>query len=331
MPLKIAVIGCGWVSQACHGPAYQAYASQTGAIELAACCDVDPARAEEFRARFGFGRAYSNFREMLEKEKPAAVCLNVPEKLTCEIGVEILRQRRALLAEKPPGISTAEVDRLVSAANEFGITNMAAFNRRYMPLMAELKRQLQTYPIDHLHYQLARIGRTEGDFSPTAVHAIDAARFLIGVDFQEIQFHYREHPALGKNVVDFHLDCRFTNGKTASIEITPACGINVERAILHGEGRTFTLACANGIDFPGSLRHYEKGQLFLDLDGREYCQTDQEYVLQGFYAEDAAFFDALRSGTPVQDDLRSAHQSVEVMQCLRERAVTYPARDTKGE
>ena len=44
MTFKIAVIGCGWVSMDCHGPAYARYAQTHPGIELTACCDLDAQR-----------------------------------------------------------------------------------------------------------------------------------------------------------------------------------------------------------------------------------------------------------------------------------------------
>lgn len=323
MLFKITVIGCGWVSQACHGPAYRLYARRRAPVELTACCDSDTARAQDFRSQFGFARAYTDYREMLNAEKPSVVCLNVPEKLACAMGVTILEHGYPLLAEKPPGVSVAEVDRLAAAARANDAPNMVAFNRRYMPLMVELKQRLARHELHHIHYTLARIGRRGGDFAATGIHAIDAVRFLAGADYTNIRFSYQELPAQGPSVANTRLDCTFANGLTASIELNPVSGANIERAVVQGQDVTFLLYSNNGFDAPGSLKQYDKGSLVLDLNGGEFSQSTEDYILSGFYAEDAAFFDALRSGAPVKDDIRSARQSVEIMQCLHARAAEY--------
>jgi predicted dehydrogenase len=43
------------------------------------------------------------------------------------------------------------------------------------------------------------------------------------------------------------------------------------------------------------------------------------YVVNGFYAEVAAFLDAVRNGKRPSPDLKEAPQSVEVMECYRQR------------
>lgn len=320
---KIAVIGCGWVSQACHGPALRLYAQNRPPVELVACCDSDPDRAEDFRAQFGFTHAYTNYLAMLEAERPSVVCLNVPEKLTCEMGVNILERGFPLLAEKPPGISALEVDRLAAAASQHGTPNMVAFNRRYMPLMAEIKRHLAGHEIHHIHYNLARIGRQQGHFAMTGIHAVDAVRFLAGADYTNVHFHYQELTSQGQAVANTHLECAFANNITASIDLNPVSGVNIERAVIHCLDHTFLLCCNNGFDAPGSLKQYEKGHLILDLNGSEFSQTSEDFILSGFYAEDIAFFDAVRAGGAIRDDIQSGRQSVEIMQHMLERAAKY--------
>jgi predicted dehydrogenase len=110
MPFMITVIGCGWVSMECHGPAYVEYARSHPDVLLAACCDVDPQRSEEFRVRFSFRRAYRDYLDMLENEQPQAVALNVPPQAMCLLGCDILRRGYPLICEKPPGLSLAEID-----------------------------------------------------------------------------------------------------------------------------------------------------------------------------------------------------------------------------
>src|SRR5579862_5856907 len=66
--VKIGYIGCGGHSYRNIFPTFQ-YAP----IDLVACCDLDPARAEAYRKQFGGQRAYSDHREMLANEALDAV------------------------------------------------------------------------------------------------------------------------------------------------------------------------------------------------------------------------------------------------------------------
>jgi hypothetical protein len=49
------------------------------------------------------------------------------------------------------------------------------------------------------------------------------------------------------------------------------------------------------------------------------------FEVNGFYAENAGFFDAVRAGARPTGNLRDARQSVEIAQFLRERRACYGA------
>jgi predicted dehydrogenase len=323
MTFKIAVIGCGWVSMDCHGPAYARYAQIHPGVELTACCDLDAQKAAAFASRFGFLHAYTQSQEMLDAEKPQAVCLNVPPEAMCSAGCMILEQGYPLLCEKPPGNTVAEVDRLIAAAHGSGAIHQVAFNRRFMPLAAELRRQLEALPAQAVEIVMARYRRLEADFTTTAVHAIDLARFLLDSDYRQIRFRYEDQEVSGQPVTSYLLEGVMESGAAARLSIYPATGMNIERAAVYCAGQAFELALSNGLDEPGWLRRYQENRLAAEISGAQLAGSRESTILNGFYGEDAAFFDAVRAGAQPRNDLRSARQSVEIMQALRERRAQY--------
>src|SRR3981189_3665688 len=114
------MIGCGEHAESSHGPAQARYAAMHVGTELAACCDLDAARAERHRQRFGFARAYTDVAAMLDAEKPDAAVLAVPVHLTPAVAAPRLARGVPLLVEKPPGRTTQEVDTLIAAAERSG-------------------------------------------------------------------------------------------------------------------------------------------------------------------------------------------------------------------
>ena len=324
--LRIGVIGCGWVANACHGPAYLRYATNYTDVELTACCDIDGTKTEAFRVQFGFKRCYTDYAMMLDSESIDAVCLNAPITSIFALGTAILDRGLPLQCEKPPGLTVTEIDQLIAKAQSGEVIHQVAFNRRFTPLIVELKRQLTEMTIHHIHYELDRVGRTKDEFSSTAVHAIDTVRFLAGCDYKMIRFHYQELPGVGENVDVYNtvMDCLMTNGGTATVYISPVTGVNIERATIHTLHQSFFLSCNNGPDAPGRLQHYERGQLVDDINAIRFTGSREDYILNGFYAEDAAFFDAVRSKKQPVHGFASCRQSVEVMQSVRERKPVYP-------
>lgn len=321
MAFSLCVVGCGSLSKRMHGPSYRQYADRHPDVVLAACCDLDPARAEAYRQAFGFARAYSDFRAMLAAERPAAVCLMAPVEATCALGCAILELGYPLLLEKPPGLDGDECRRLIAAAAKAGVPNQVAFNRRYCPLVAELKTRLEAFPPEAIHdlrYDFLRIGRKDPDFSTTAIHGIDTVRFLAGADYRRVRFTYRELPELGPGVANLFLEAEFASGATAHLNFCPVSGLLVERATVNLLDHTFLLNIPiwNAYDAPGRLLHLHRGKTVADLAGNE---TDSEAVLGGFYGENASFLDDLRAGRRPRGDLPSGLQSVEIAACIRHR------------
>jgi predicted dehydrogenase len=329
MPLRLATIGCGEHATGSHGPALALYAARHPGTELPACCDLDPGKAERYRARFGFTRAYTDLRQMLDTERPDAVSLVAPVERTCELACLILGWGFPLLLEKPPGRTGAEVDRMIAAAG--GIAHQVAFNRRFAPLLRELKRELDAHvsptELQHLRYEMVRVGRRDPDFSTTAIHGIDAVRYLAGSDYAEIRFRYQPLPGAGPGVANIFLDAVMATGATAHLAFCPMGGGVVERATVHARDRTFHahVPMWDSFDVPGRLQHLEKGELKREVSGGDLAEEPQPFVHGGFYGEYVAFLDALREGRPPSPSLKEARQSVAVAECIRDRKREFPA------
>jgi myo-inositol 2-dehydrogenase / D-chiro-inositol 1-dehydrogenase len=326
---RLATIGCGEHATGSHGPALALYAARHPGTELLACCDLDPGKAERYRARFGFARAYTDLRRMLDTERPDAVSLVAPIERTCELACAILEWGFPLLMEKPPGRTAAEVDRMIAAAG--GVAHQVAFNRRFAPLLRELKREIDAHvapaEVQHVRYEMTRVGRREPDFSTTAIHGIDAVRFLAGTDYAEVRFRYQALPAAGPGVANVFLDAMMASGASAQLAFCPMAGAVVERAVVHGRDHTFYayVPMWDAFDAPGRLQHVEKGEIKRDAKGDELADSPEPFVHGGFYGEYVAFLDALRSDRPPSPGLREARQSVAVAECIRERKGEYRA------
>lgn len=326
--VKLVQVGCGEHARVAHGPAQRRCARERSDLVLAGCCDLDPARAESFRRDFGHARAYGDLAAMLAAEQPDAVVVVVPTERTVAVATQVLERRLPLLLEKPPGTSAGDVDRLVQAAERGGraVPVQVAFNRRFAPLVRETRRRIeQAGPLQHLHYEMARVERRDPDFSTTAIHGLDAVRYLAGADYAEARFRYRELPELGEGVANILVDAVMTNGATAHLAFTPVAGVLVERAAAHAHGASFYLQVPmwGGVDSPGRLWHFSKGQLVADTPGDRCGDGTALFELGGFYRETAAFLDALAAGSAPAPGLRESRQSVAIAEHIRERRGAY--------
>jgi myo-inositol 2-dehydrogenase/D-chiro-inositol 1-dehydrogenase len=321
------MIGCGEHAESSHGPTQARYAATHFGTELAACCDLDAGRAERHRQRYGFARAYTDVKAMLDAEKPDAAVLAVPVHLTAAVGAPLLERGLPLLIEKPPGQTVQEVDALIAASERSRrpVPHQVAFNRRFVPIVAEARRRLAAIEppgsIQHLHYEMTRVDRRDPDFSTTAIHGLDAVRFLAGADYAQARFRYREQPDLGPGVASMFVDAVLTSGATAHLAFCPAAGALVERATVHAGVHTFFLRIPmwGPLDSPGHLQHVDRGQVVADLLGDRLGGAAEACVLGGFYGEYEAFLGDLAAGRTPSPSLRESRQSVEIAECLRRR------------
>jgi predicted dehydrogenase len=246
------------------------------------------------------------------------------------VGTLVLERGIPLLLEKPPGLTPAEVDRLI-AASERGaarVPHQVAFNRRYAPLVRELRRRIEGLPpLQHLHYQMVRVDRREPDFSTTAIHGLDAVRYLAGCDYAEARFRYRELAELGPGVANVFVDAVMTSGATATLAFTPVSGVLVERAEAHARGHALYVHVPmwGGADSPGRLTHFTEGRLAEQVTGEQCGDGTAQFELGGFYRETVAFLDAVSQRRQPSPGLRESRQSVAIAMSMRERRSEYRA------
>jgi len=328
MSFKICSIGCGGMATLAHGPSLRKYARLHPDTELAACCDLDDAKAAAFQSAFGFQRRYGDVREMLRAEKPDAVSLVVPVHLAAGLAIEILEMGFPLIMEKPPGMNRTETLRIIETSERRGVPTQAAFNRRYTPLVNAFKNMILACPspLQSIRCDFFRVNRPDPDFSTTAIHGIDLVRYVADTDYEHVRFRYREYPALGPNVADVFMDCTLKTGATAQLSICPFSGMGAERLTAHAIGHSFLMYDEKiGSDFPRRLVHIQENQVRDMRTGADVDGGGEPFETGGFYHENASFFDDIRSGRRPKGDVKSALQSVEVAQCIRERRAEYGA------
>ena len=102
MSIRIAYIGAGSFTNQCMFPQLARHG-----LELAAVCDLVEEKARLAQRRYGFKEVYTDFRKMLETEKPEAVfCVGGP-KVHYPVGMEVLDRGFPLYIQKSPAPSAA--------------------------------------------------------------------------------------------------------------------------------------------------------------------------------------------------------------------------------
>ena len=324
---KICVIGCGNMSKGGHGPSFKKYYDDYKDVCLAACCDLNEEAAKSYKETFGFENYYTDYNEMLEKEKPDVVSLIVPVHLTKSMAVEIMKKGFNIILEKPPGKDIGEIEELIAQAEKSNVNVRVAFNRRYAPLLIKLKEMIKETgeEIFNITYQMYRFGRYDKDFATTAIHAIDTVKYIAESDYKRVDMSYQELPEKGENVKNIYLDCKFENNAHANIDLVPLGGALFERVSVNTFNHTFFLniPIAKSTDEPGELLHFTGRELVEHLDGADFVDSREYFEGSGFYNENRLFFEHIRNNDEIICDLQSAIQSVEIEDCVRKSIKVY--------
>ncbi|UKS26872.1 Gfo/Idh/MocA family oxidoreductase [Paenibacillus sp. HWE-109] len=328
MSFRICIVGCGQMAEHGHGPAWREYADRNSGVTLAACCDIDEARAGSFQQKFGFSRRYTDIGTMLEREKPDAICLVVPAHLMTTMAIPLLEKGYPQLLEKPPGLNREETIRLIQAAERGDAPNQVAFNRRYMPLVLKLQEVLKLRGDSGIHtirYVMYRTGRTDEDFATTAIHGIDLVSYIAGSAYRHIQFRYQELPDVGTRVANIYVTGELVSGAVIELCFCPVSGGCIERMEVSTWNHTFFLELPvwGSPDIPGRLLHSERNQGVTDISGNLAEGMDKLFAMNGFYEENCRFFDEIRAGRKPKGDIKSGLQAVEIADCIRNRKAEY--------
>lgn len=302
--VKLCVIGCGNMSTAVHGPSYKTYASRHANVTLAACCDTDPAKAARYAEAFGFARHYSDMNDMLDAERPEAAAVIVTESAMAKVAQGVLQRGISLFLEKPPGKTVEETKTLIETSLHYNVPNLVAFNRRFMPVVTFAKKYIAEHSarILSLHYDFYRAARNDDDFSDTAIHAIDTARFLCGAAYGKVTFERCEIQGWKPLDVRMNASLVCVDGREidARVNLLPHCGISLERAMVFCDGFLVEIRLplnTHALDGAGLVTVYENDAVTLCKTTKDICGDDDVIFANGFYAENELFLNGVANGT----------------------------------
>lgn len=217
--IKTAVIGVGSMGKN-HARVY----AENESVDLVAVADIDREAANIVAEKYG-ASAYTDYREMLEVEKPEAVSIAVPTALHEKASIESMEAGAHILIEKPIAATLEEGQRLIRKANELDRKFMVGHVVRFNPAMQLLKEKLEAGELGRI-FQIVcrRTGpfpkriRDVGVVVDLAPHDVDIMRYLTGLD--PIRVYAETEQRIHTDHEDLLLALlRFPESITGSLEI----------------------------------------------------------------------------------------------------------------
>jgi myo-inositol 2-dehydrogenase/D-chiro-inositol 1-dehydrogenase len=305
--IRLGLIGCGEHSEGGHAvPLARYQATHPGEIELTAACDLNLERAQLFCRQHGFLNPYRDVNEMLARHRLDGCIAVVPLHRISELGIKLLTQGIPCVVEKPLGASLAEGTALLAAAQATNTLNMVSVNRRFMPFLNQaLEWTRAAGSLRYVRCVMLRHERREPEFLwATAVHAIDAMRYIAG-QVSDAKIH-----VLGKGeaaVAWYSIDLSFASGVSGRLDVLPTSGMLEETYELIGEGFRAVVTCPFGPE--RGVRCFSENRLAL---AEPAPGNPPEDVLNGCYDEAAEFIRALTRKEPARPSIEDVFPSIEL-------------------
>lgn len=190
--MKIALVGCGRIS-AKHLEVIAALPE----LRLAGVCDLIPERAAR-AGEIGRAPAYTDFREMVERERPDVVAILTESGAHAPVALEIAPHVGTLIVEKPLSLTLESTDALIETCEHHRTRLFVVKQNRYNPPVVRLRRALDAGRFGKLALGTVRVRwcRTQayydqdawrgtwkddgGVFANQASHHIDLLHWMLG-------------------------------------------------------------------------------------------------------------------------------------------------------
>ena len=133
--------------------------------ELYAIAGRSMEKAQAFKEKYGFRKAYGSYDELLADPEVEAVYVPMPNTLHKEWTIKALNARKHVLCEKPMAPNAAEAAEMFAAAKANGVVLMEAFAYQHSPFVAAVREEIDKGTIGDVRYMEAALITSDYDLS----------------------------------------------------------------------------------------------------------------------------------------------------------------------
>ena len=235
--MKYALIGCGRIAP------NHLEAAINNNLEIVGLCDIVPEHIDNLVSKLNIDvnkyKKYTDYKEMLEKEKPELVAIATESGKHAKIALDCLDAGANLIIEKPIALSLEDADKIIEKAKEKGLVVCANHQNRFNKSIQKIRQALDEGKFGRMLYGTAHIRWNRGpDYYTQApwrgtwaqdggalmnqcIHNIDLLRWMMGDEIEEVcaytdnlNHDYIEAEDLGMAIV------KFKNGSYGIVEGT---------------------------------------------------------------------------------------------------------------
>jgi myo-inositol 2-dehydrogenase / D-chiro-inositol 1-dehydrogenase len=331
-PVRLGLIGCGWVVQNCHLPALHALPD----VRVVAVADTNRDLLDQVADRFHIERRYTSHQALLDDQSLEAVAICVPTQHHVDVALPAIDAGKHIFIEKPLALSLHDCDRLMERASQSTSKILLGFNMRWHRLVRQARSIVQQgelgplLAIRSVYSSCARhptggpewVKRRElggGVLVEQAVHHFDAWRFLLQCEIEEVYAATRSDQ---RDDTAGTVTARFTNGVLACGLFSQSTSNNNELEI-YGQSGRLQVSCYrfDGLDHfsksdaPGSLESRLRS-ISQSLRGLTEGVRNLRHgggFMASYRAEWRHFFDGIRYDKPMECTLEDGRRALQVV------------------
>ena len=196
-----AVVGYGWMGKA-HSQAYLRLAHHYPGlpkVKLVAVAEPVAERQQDAMSRYGFERAVSDWRELLDDPSIQIVSITAPNAFHRELGEAFAKAGKHIWIEKPVGLTSEDAFGVHQAVEAAGVQSSTGFNYRNAPAVEHARNLILNgslgeitharfrffsdysgHPLSPLSWRFEKKLGGPGVLGDLVSHAADLVRFLLG-------------------------------------------------------------------------------------------------------------------------------------------------------
>jgi virulence factor len=319
--MRVAFIGAGGRAVAAHYPSI----SEMKDAEICAVCELNEKRRDKVARTFKIQGQYSNYQQMIEKEKPDVVYAIMPPHHVYDIAANIIEMGCNLILEKPPALTSEQTRQLAILARKNKVLSGVTLQRRFAPVIRTGKEMCEAVAPVH-SAEAMFIKHTPPGSPPTykgavdqltvdGVHAVDTLRYLCGGDVVSVASDIRRIGA--DHMTVFLAIVRFSSGATGFLK----SGYKMGRRIFAVEAHSV------GISFFGDPE--EGGKVFTEgkvepskvLDAFKMSRSQKPYRAFGEHSMNLHFLDCIRRGRQPETNLDDSIKTMELVEAIHQSQI----------
>ena len=308
--VRVCCIGCGGMAGKYHYPSLK----EMEDVELVALSELDDEKMKSGVEKFKFQRTYSDYREMLKKEKPDAVYVLMPPQVAFPVLKHCLSSKFNVFSEKPPALTTYQTGVLSSIAESNGNITQIGYQRKFVPLVRKMREMIEKKgPIDQFTVTFCK-NQADGLYydgvvdvlTTDASHMLDTMLWLGGSEPVEVVSAVRN--SYTDTNVKYNALVLFEEGVTGFFSANWNSGRRFLEIEIHGQ------RCVAKTDVENSGTYYDGDNPDgIAMTAQEAAGSDLPHRVLGFFDQSRNFIDCVKRGERPLGCLQSALRTMELI------------------